>query len=106
MQNRRMKCVICGDKPAVANSGWCKNCKAKIQAERARRSERPEMYVCYEGYTVALYRQNGKLVPKLIKRDAAKLPKGRTLNLNNFLPGYTREQIKNLKRAVLKVACA
>jgi hypothetical protein len=106
MNHRRMKCVTCGEKPAVPNLAFCHNCQAKLDAERARLKQKPEWYVTYEGYTVAIFRIDGKLTPKLIKRDESKLPKSRTLNLNTYLPGYTREQIKNLKRAVLRMACA
>jgi hypothetical protein len=110
MQNRRMKCIICDTKPAMPHSGFCHNCQAKMSSERARlhSGRKPDLYVTYQGYTVALYhdKATGKYSPKLIKREEAKLPKSITLNLNNFLPDYTREQIKNLKRAVLRVACA
>jgi hypothetical protein len=110
MQNRRMKCIICDTKPAMPHSGFCHNCQAKMDSERARlqSNRKPDLYVTYQGYTVALFRERdtGKFTPKLVKREEARLPKSKTLNLNNYMADYTREQIKNLKRAILRVACA
>jgi hypothetical protein len=36
--------------------------------------------------------------------DPQRLPKGITLDLNTYLEGFTREQVKRLKASVLRLA--
>jgi hypothetical protein len=54
---------------------------------------------------MALYRNgDGKLNGELVRVDPANLPKGITLDLNTYLEGFTREQVKRLKASVLRLA--
>ncbi len=105
VRQRRFKCIICTEKPALPDSGFCHNCQAKIKAmnNRLQSTVKPETYITYHGYTVAMVRVDGKLTPKLVK--ASKLPKSRTINLDVFLPEFDKEQVKRLKKLVLRVAC-
>jgi hypothetical protein len=106
MTNRR-KCIICGLRP-VSKGQYCSTCTAKIEAERrAHAEQKPKRYLTYRGHVVGLY-PNGKgtLTARLLKRDPESLPKRLTLDLNTYLEGFSREQIKAFKRAVLSLAGA
>jgi hypothetical protein len=55
--------------------------------------------------TVAFHKDGGdKLEPQLVRRDPDKLPKRRLINLDKYCPGFTREQVKKLKRLCLSFA--
>ena len=102
-----MKCVICGKRPA-REGAYCANCHNKIEAERRRRRQStPERFITYRGHVVGLYRNgNGALEPRLLKRNPDLLPKKKTLNLNHYIEGFTREQVKRLKACILQLANA
>lgn len=100
------KCIICDQRPAANGNGWCANCTARIEAERRRRRpEEARMYLHYRGYVIGLFPNgNGMLKPRLLTRSLGRLPKSRTLNLDHYCSGYTREQIKRFKATVLSLA--
>lgn len=98
------KCAICDHKPAV-KSGYCQTCGDKIRKD-SRPRNRFELFVTYREMVIGLEkRDDDKYHPVALKRNPANLPKTKTLNLNNYLTGYSREQIKKLKAAVLS-SCA
>ena len=105
-----MKCAICERRPARTPESYCANCASQIDAERHKRaaqSDKPVKFLTYRGYVVGLYHNgNGKLIPKLLKCSLDNLPKAKTLDLNTYLPGFDRSQIKAFKRAVLQLANA
>lgn len=100
------KCQICGVRPASTERGFCQNCHAKLEAEKRRnRTPAPFRYVTYRGVTVAFYKNGGdRLNPEIIKRDPENLPQKRLINLDQYCPGFTRQQVKKLKRLCLSVA--
>lgn len=99
------KCVICGRRPR-REDGYCANCAAKMAAEvRLRMSDKPEKFLVYRGNVVGLFPNgDGMLRARLLRRSAECLPKSRTIFLDHYCPGFTREQIKRFKAAVLKLA--
>ena len=103
-----MKCVICERCPAHDGNGYCVNCAARIEAMRKRNNgQQAFRYLTYRGIVVGLFPNGGeKLVARLLARKPEGLPKGKTINLDNWCEGYTRDQIKRFKAAVLKLAAA
>lgn len=100
------KCIICELRPPVSN-GWCAHCQQQIEAaKRQHEPEPPFRYVTYKGCVVGMFRKDGGYVPRLLQRDPGKLPKSRTINLDEFCEGFTRDQIHKLKRGVLRTAGA
>jgi hypothetical protein len=98
-------CAICNHRPKAPGGRYCANCQAKLDKEnRLRKAEKPVKFATYRGYVVGFYRQNGALVPRLLRRKPEGLPKGNTLNLDHYIEGFTREQAKNLKSAILQLA--
>jgi hypothetical protein len=104
VKNNKGKCIICGLKPATTGY-YCHNCKAKLSTYAGRLPEKPHYYLVYKEHVVGLYtNQRGRLSPRLLRRNAEKLPKSNTINLNNFCQGYDRATIKRMKRCVLQCA--
>ena len=99
------KCIICGKRPAD-DSCVCHNCQSKIDSyARASKSPEAKYFLIYRGSVVGLYSDGqGKLKAKLLSRNPDKLPKFRTLNLDGYCQGYSREQIKRFKSCVLSLA--
>jgi len=101
------KCLICGVRPATTDQGFCHNCQTSIDAEkrRKRQATNADKYVTYRGVTVAL-RKNGEGEYKAAFStvNPERIPKSRLINLDVYCPGYTREQIKKLKRLCLSFA--
>lgn len=110
MPRKVRRCVICGVRPQRIG-GQCTKCHRQSQAaKRNGKPPQPRMFLTYREYVVGLY-PNGKdsegnqtYRGRLLHRDPEKLPKSRTLDLNTYLPGFTREQVKRLKAKVLAVA--
>ena len=115
----KAKCVICGLKPAQTERGYCHNCEQKLAAERAKRNNGKcqsqlqrdrtiPTYMTYQGAVVKLtphLTDNGTSYrPTLVRSAAEKLPKSKTLNLNEWCEGYAREQIKRFKATILALA--
>ena len=110
------KCHICNVRPASSEHGFCHNCQSQLDADKRRkRPAKPFRYVTYRGVTVGLHRHKGKgngdngdngdtFTAEFITRDPEKLPKSKMINLDRYCPGYTREQVKKLKRLCLRFA--
>ena len=101
------KCVICEKRPARLK-GLCVNCSDRFEAERGRKkADRPVKFFTYRGYVVGLYPNGDRtLRAKLLKRNPDNLPKNKTLDLNRYIEGFTREQVKRFKACILQLANA
>jgi len=99
-------CAICGHRPVKGGHRFCTPCQDKIDKDvRSRKADQPVKYATYRGHVVGFYHDRGnKLVPKLLMRKAESLPKGRTIDLNHYCDGYTRDQVKKIKHAILQLA--
>ena len=100
-------CVICGNR-RVHGVGRCHICDSQIAADtRRKRPAQPVKFITYRGHVVGLFPNGDKtLLGRLLKRDPDKLPKSRTIDLNKWCEGYTREIIKGFKAKVLRLAQA
>jgi hypothetical protein len=112
----KVRVCLCCDRRLNGDTGWyCHNCLAKIASETQRRIKaKPVKYLHYRGQWVGVF-DNGVDAdgqPKLKTRylgyfpiqDKPKFPKAKTLNLDVYLPGFAREQIKRLKATVLRLS--
>ena len=98
------KCVICDRRPANGDGAHCHNCLAKIQKSKSN-GKKLHRFLTYRGYVVGVYKHSdGRLIGEVLTRDPENLPKGKTLDLNTYLHGFSREQIKKLKAQVLELA--
>ena len=101
----RTKCVVCGVRPMTVR-GRCKVCHDQITAASNRKKpEKPEKYLTYRGIVVGLFQSGaGKLRGRLLRISDTRLPKYKTINLNEYCQGYDRTQIKSFKAACLQLA--
>ena len=109
MVRQMPKCMICEQRPARRDKGgFCAQCYGHIERERkARAPIEPLHYLTYRGYVVGLYPNGGdRLKARLETRSAEGLPKRKTLDLNVWCEGYSRDQIREFKACVLKLANA
>lgn len=102
-----MKCVVCDLRPAKFG-GLCANCYSRIEAEkRKHKPDQPLKFATYRGHVVGFYKNGGgKLIPRLINRKPGNLPKNLTLDLNTYIEGFTRDQVKKIKSTILTLANA
>ena len=125
MTNARSKCLICETKPR-SQGAYCHNCAAKVKAENGKRVKvMPVKYLHYKGQWVGLYAdgvdaEGDRLLkprymgyspmPEPGAKDRIgralkpKYPMAKTLNLDVYLEGYTRDQVKRMKAVVLKLS--
>jgi hypothetical protein len=99
-------CCICGPRPPKPGHRFCPNCEAKLEKEKRHREQgAPVKFITYQGHVVGFYRtgQDGKLTPRLLQRKAEGLPKSRTIDLNHYCEGFTREQIKKFKATIAQL---
>jgi hypothetical protein len=107
-----LKCLICELQPRAADSLYCHNCGAQLKAGRTRKQvSEPSTFLVYQDNVVGLIPNGRKdaegcdlFTPVLLKRKPDSLPKGKTVDLNVYCEGYTREQIKHLKAVVKHTA--
>ncbi len=105
-------CSICEKRPAKVN-GWCQVCYDRIEADKRESKKDPfYRYLVYQTEVVGLRKgSDGKTHSEWLKREPydkdgkLRLPKSKTIDLNHYCEGYTRDQIKNLKR-IVQVATA
>ncbi len=101
-----MTCIICEHRPAKA-SGICANCQQRIEAEkRKRQAEKPVRFATYRGHVIGFYHNGDNLVPRLLRRSPENLPRTNTINLDTYVDGMTRDQVKKIKSAILQLANA
>jgi hypothetical protein len=88
----------------------CKTCHDKIEAERRmKRLQRanPVKFIVYRETVLGLFQnEDGTFKPAKINRKIESLPKSRTINLNQYCDGYTRQQVKLFKKTALMLAAA
>jgi len=99
------RCVICDVRPRHNGESYCAPCGGKIAAEVQRSQAKPFRYIVYRGNVVGLYpKGRGELSGRWLKRGPKGLPKGRTINLDQYCPGYTRDMVKRFKAMVLSLS--
>ena len=100
-----MTCVVCDHRPAK-NGALCANCESKIKSQtRKCKAEEPVKFATYQGHVIGFFRNGGgKLEARLLRRKPESLPKGITIDLNTYVEGMTRDQVKKIKSAILTLA--
>lgn len=108
MTKPKVKCPICDIRPINGNGQYCKVCFEKIQIEKIKAKIEPAKFLTYKGFVVGLVKSplDGRLYPYQLKRDPAKLPRAKTINLDSYVEGFNRDQIKEFKKCVLRTVGA
>jgi len=103
------KCVICDHRPA-RDGHYCSTCGSKVESLRNGsngKTGQPKYFLTYRGDVVGLFPDGqGTLKSRLLKRSPDNLPKYKTLNLDKYVNGYSRQLVKRFKACVLQLANA
>ena len=96
---------------------YCRVCQREIdQAEQARRQrcqgwKKAWRFLHWRGVVVGLYQvdqvdewSQPKVRPRRVFQTLGQLPRGKTINLDNYIPGFTRTQIKGMKATLKQLA--
>lgn len=104
----KRKCFICDTRPATRGI-YCHNCYEHIQAEirhshESHKAPNPERFITYQGKVISMVNLGGGMGKyQASNKPPEKLPKVKTIDLNVFCEGFTREEVKRLKRLVLSL---
>ena len=76
------RCVICGIKPSPIGQ-YCHKCTQAVdKIKREAKSGRVDRFITYQDNVIGLIpKGNGQFIATVLKRDAAKLPASKTLDL-------------------------
>lgn len=103
-----MRCLICNRK-TKGDSSYCQQHQRELDKlsaeEKQRRKPKAVKYVHYRGHVIGFFKNgHNTLKPSYVGMSVNGIPKGKLINLDEYCPGYTREQIKKLKAAVLALS--
>lgn len=102
------KCLICEVRPAsdASTQGYCKHCISQIEADKRRKAKPLAFrYATYQGTTIEFRSNgNGTFKPYPITSNPDSLPQRLLINLDKYCAGFTRDQVKKLKRVILSFA--
>lgn len=112
--NNNNKCIICGERPAIPSlRSMCHNCFNHIEREKresqkaeAHRNPPPYCFITYHGNTIKGIREGDTVRFSFFSGNIEKLPKSKIINLDIFLPNYSRDQVKKFKAAIAKLSPA
>lgn len=107
-------CLFCERRFRLRPDGERMRCFQCKRAQEARRAQEAKDRLCwrkglyrvlrYRGHLVGLYeRPGGEYHPSPLAVAVASVPKGITLNLDTYLDGFTREQVKKMKATVKRL---
>lgn len=103
------QCIIC-DRP-TSGGFYCREHSLSISKERAAAKRRTrewrtaQLYVRYKGWIVAFWRRGGKLVGDLLLGVRwESVPKARKYDLDSYVVGLNRKQVKRLKARTRAIA--
>lgn len=109
------RCIVCERRPAKNGDIYCAMCRTKVEAATQNREDskvEARYYIAWKGTVVGLYpvgeEDDGQThyKPRLESLDVESLPKSRTINIDGYVAGYDREQIKKFKRTCLTLSGA
>lgn len=106
MSRQRDKCLVCEVRPRKPGSPYCCVCGEKIASQMTNgKTAEPFVYIHWRGAVVGMFPVDGQDIyrPRLLGIDLKYVPKKHLIDLDRFCPGFTRDQVKKMKRAVRSV---
>lgn len=98
------KCLICEVRPRKEGTLYCHNCGEQIESMHHEEKVKPWRWLVYHDVAVAVFkRHDGSQYGEMSKREPytdegkLRLPHAITLDLNTFLEGYTKSEVKRMK---------
>jgi hypothetical protein len=106
-----MKCPLC-DRKHKNGGAYCRACQIALDKDKIEEKKRQSVnlnavkFVHYQGHVVGFFNKKGKLIARYIGMGLSHIPKGKLINLDEYCPGFDREQIKRFKAVVLRLSQA
>ncbi len=101
------KCLICDERPAQIGC-YCKPCKQQSakgirMAREAKVLAKPQLYATWRGMAIGFVfnPDTETFRAQRCNRNIDRLPKKILINLDAYVKGYTREQVKKIKAAIV-----
>ena len=111
------RCCICGQRPPAKGEMYCRVCQREMDQAGAERRQRCEAwkkawkFLHWRGVVVGLYQAAEvdewglpKVTPRRVFQPLGRLPKAKVINLDNYIPGFDRGQIKGMKATLKQLA--
>jgi hypothetical protein len=95
---------------------YCRVCQREIDQTDRDRQQRCEAwkkawkFLHWRGVVVGLYPTEGEewgqpmVKPRRVFKELAQLPKAKLIDLDTYIPGFTRQQIKGMKATLKQLA--
>lgn len=102
-----MRCLICNRK--TKGDPYCQQHQRQLNKAKEQEGRRNQLkavkYACYRGHVIGFFKNgNNTLKPSYVGMSINRIPKAKLINLDEYCEGYTRDQIKKLKAAVLTLS--
>ena len=110
------RCVICDRRPQARGEMYCRVCLENMAQDARERQQRCDAwkkawkYLHWKGVVVGLF-ANGKdccgqtvYQPRRVLKALGQLPKSKVIDLDTYIPGFDRQQIKGMKATLKKLA--
>ena len=110
------RCFICGTRPPAKGEMYCRVCQGEMdQAERERRQrcegwKKAWKFLHWKGVVAGIF-PNGNgpdgqttYQPRRVFKTLGQLPKAKVINLDTYIPGFDRGQIKRMKATLKQLA--
>ena len=111
------RCFICGRRPPARGEMYCRVCQRELdQAEQARHKrcqawKKAWKFLHWKGVVVGLYQVDQvdewgqpMVRPRRVFQTLGQLPKAKVIDLDTYIPGFTRQQIKRMKATLRQLA--
>lgn len=112
-----IRCSICGRRPPAKGEMYCRVCQHEIAQADSERGQRCQAwnkawkFLHWKGVVVGLYQVDQvddwgipKVRPRRVFKTLGQLPKGKVIDLDTYIQGFTRQQIKGMKATLKQLA--
>ena len=110
------RCAICNRRPPAKGEMYCRVCQGEMdQAERERRQrcegwKKAWKFLHWKGVLVGIFPNgngpDGQAVyqPRRVFKSLDQVPKDKVIDLDTYIPGFTRQQIRGMKATLKQLA--
>ena len=110
------RCFLCDRRPKANGGMYCRMCQREMDQAGRERKQRCDawkqawQFLHWKGVVVGLYpASNGAdgrpmVKPRRVFKELGQLPKAKVIDLDTYIPGFTRQQIKEMKATLRQLA--
>ena len=110
------RCFICGRRPPASGEMYCRVCQGEMDQtshegqKRCQAWKKAWKFLHWKGVVVGLYPAESEqwgqpmVTPRRVFKGLGQLPKAKVINLDTYIQGFTRQQIKGMKATLKQLA--